>query len=596
MTPEDKAKFDAIVAKHNYKTPVQQQAAASDWFTTTAPKAAPPKPFAADVAIGAGKTAASFVEGSDVLGTMNRLEKGDTADLNVNKIPNLIDAANPLKKMNELAGKDTNWTGRDTTVKPSENPDWSGTSPAQRQQMEQPSNYAQQVGSTAAIVAANAAPFIKGGIPAIKGAAGAVMDTAGAVRDAMPHPIDKLRGTADTKIRQSYGTDIKQLLSSSGGIARKTAELSQKGIDLQKILSDEDVFKGLKVNNKRVEPNDAIDTIDNRIETLYNMKHKKILPVLDRYFKIDLGALQKGAKDFIEGNPGTVKDKDGILSNMKAQLAAYEAKFTREDPTREAGQFKPSEIDQIRADARSSGRDAKQNMKGDSEYAAIETAARDAVFNLTENLPVEGAENFVHLNDYMRQMISTSDFLNKHIRGASLENPRSRGMVMRFLGTMAGSTNGPLGILVGHGIGGLISDILSNTQLGSSFKMSLLRDLADGNPEILKQVDALSKELDAMQPKMLPPGSGKTTLPSSKMEWYAGPSKGNVSTNIEDAKYGPGDTMSNMEKEIMAALEGDLKDALENPSEYEHYTPDNELPVIDFGAGKRPESDLPTIR
>lgn len=42
MTPEIQAKVDAIKAKYNYQPPAAQKTAATDWFTTTAPKKAEP--------------------------------------------------------------------------------------------------------------------------------------------------------------------------------------------------------------------------------------------------------------------------------------------------------------------------------------------------------------------------------------------------------------------------------------------------------------------------------------------------------------------------------------------------------------------------
>ncbi len=154
-------------------TPQQSQAQSRVAELTAIAQKAQARPAIADVGIGAAKTAANFVEQGDVLGTMNRLAKGDTSDLNTNKIPNMIDAANPLKTMHSLSGDMKDWTGRDTSVTPSENPDWSGTSPAQRAQMEQPSNYNQKVGQSAAIVAANVLPIVA---PGLKSAAGGLKE------------------------------------------------------------------------------------------------------------------------------------------------------------------------------------------------------------------------------------------------------------------------------------------------------------------------------------------------------------------------------------------------------------------------------------
>lgn len=148
---------------------------------------APSRPIAEDVGIGAAKAGASFVQGADVLGTMNRMEKGD---LKPGQTPNLLDAANPLKAMHTIAGDKTDWTG-DTTPKPSETPDWTGMSPAQREEANQPQNYMQKVGQTAAIVGANVLPFAG---DAIKGGAARVGD---ALTPREPTPEETVQQATD---------------------------------------------------------------------------------------------------------------------------------------------------------------------------------------------------------------------------------------------------------------------------------------------------------------------------------------------------------------------------------------------------------------
>ncbi len=173
LTSAQIQQMNQITGMNKPVTPQQSQAQSRVAELTAIAQKAQARPAIADVGIGAAKTAANFVEQGDVLGTMNRLAKGDTSDLNTNKIPNMIDAANPLKTMHSLSGDTKDWTGRDTSVTPSETPDWSGTSPAQRAQMEQPSNYAQKVGQSGAIIAANTLPIVA---PGLKRAAGGLKE------------------------------------------------------------------------------------------------------------------------------------------------------------------------------------------------------------------------------------------------------------------------------------------------------------------------------------------------------------------------------------------------------------------------------------
>ncbi len=554
-------------------------------------------PLASDLAVGAEKTAANFVESSDVLGTMNRMAKGDTADLNANKIPNLIDAANPLKKMHELAGDKTNWTGVDTDVKPSENKDFSGTSPAERAQLEQPSNFSQQVGSTAAIVAANAAPFVGEAMPMIKGVAGKVTGaavgtagkaasaTADMAKSAAKAPLNALRGYADSKVRNSIKSDVQSTLKSTGAVSRRASEITEKGNDIQKTFSDPAVFNGLKVENGRVNPDGAIEVLDNRIEPLVDTLNKKVLPAMkDLGVTISLGDLWQRAKDYLEKNPGLEGDKQASIQRMQDQLSHYVEKAAKGGS--ETDSLPIDEADKIRADARASARDAKGTMKSDSEYAAIETAARDAVFDAMDKH--SDSPDFKVIRNYIKQTIEARDFANKNLRGLSVEKPRVRGTAMRLLGTIAGGTHGPLGILAGHGMGGLLADIVTNTQLGSSFKMSLIRDLTD-HPEMIKQAQELLAQVEKMQPPLLGPGKGiaPTKIPSGPT-MYSG--RGGVSTNMEDAAHGNGPARQDIEDEIAAAHD--------YHSQYEPYTPNEKLPTIDFGKGKKPSggSSLPTIR
>ncbi len=576
-------------------------------------------PLTSEVAKGAEKTAAGFVEQGDVLGTMNRIAKGDNADLNTNKIPNLMDAANPLKTMHKLAGEGGDWTGTDTTVKPSENKDFSGTSPAERAQMEQPSNYDQKVGQSGAIIAANVAPFAKEAVPVIKDAIGkppgpdggggsgirgalstAKNATVEAAKSAAKAPLNALRGYADSKVRDSIKSDVSSLFSKSGAISRRVSEVTGRGNDIQKTFSDPAVFDGLKVEGGRINPDAAIETLNSRIDPLIDILNKKVLPLLDdQGVKITLGDVWSRAKAYIEKSPGLLGDKKGVggtEARVRKQLEKYVEKSANEG--HEADSLPISDIDQLRSDARASARDAKDINKPDSEYSALETAARDAVFDKIDELPGAQTSDFRALRNYIKQNIEAKTFADKNLRGMSVEAGRTKGTAMRLLGTLAGGTNGPLGILVGHGMGGLLADIVTNTQLGSGFKMALIKDLTS-DPAMIQKAQSLLAEIEKMQPTLLPEGKGTPVSKPSGPTLYSGP--GGLSENIETATHGGGprgeyDSKGNhipqhdIEQEIHDAFDQSVPDP---------YTPDNKLPVIDYGKGKRAPSkgsNLPTIR
>ena len=86
------------------------------------------------------------------------------------------------------------------------------------------------------------------------------------------------------------------------------------------------------------------------------------------------------------------------------------------------------EIDQFRATFRQSARDAKGLLKRSSEYATLEKALRDTEFNITDNLQslgIEKAGEFKSLNNYVKDMINTSEFLNKTLRGQTVKGGRA---------------------------------------------------------------------------------------------------------------------------------------------------------------------------
>jgi hypothetical protein len=70
------------------------------------------------------------------------------------------------------------------------------------------------------------------------------------------------------------------------------------------------------------------------------------------------------------------------------------------------------------------------------------------------------------------------------------------------VGAVAGSSGGVFGSLVGAEVGGILSDIVTNNQLGSSIKMALIREITD-SPDAIKLAEELVRQADTYAPKQI---------------------------------------------------------------------------------------------
>lgn len=296
---------------------------------------------------------------------------------------------------------------------------------------------------------------------------------------------DGILGYKDAKTKTWIQNDVDQLLNSTRGLTRANTIAKDSNVNLNKILAEPAIFRGLDVENGKINPDRAINVVDERIEPLMELK-SRMLPELDRFVSpVRRESIMFRALDAIRGKLSPA-DELSLIERIKEQMAAVPE------------ELKVSEIDILRAQMRKSARDARGQMKSDSEYAALEKAARDSVFDITDNLPVENAAEYVAMNDYIRQMIHTRDFLDETLRNQTVKGGRLGGYAMRLLGSLAGSTFGPAGVFGGHVLGGVFADIILNNQLGSSFKMKLISNLTD-DPVIIRTAEALLNGLEQHQ-------------------------------------------------------------------------------------------------
>lgn len=347
---------------------------------------------------------------------------------------------------------------------------------------------AQDPNATVGSVAKEAA--IMGGTGALGGAA---------LGGGLAVPSAAIRGTAKTvstiaNPQKAIEREVDQLFKSTRGIESKVKLASQKNTDLRKIVSDPVVFKGIKVSNQTINPDEAIGVIDNRIETLISAK-REMLPELDRYVpKLSREQIREDAIRRVAGTASPADEQD-IINAINKQVDALPE------------QVSLTELDSLRARFRKSSRDAKGLQKRDSEYSTLENSTRDLLFQATDNLPFDTNGQFAALNTYVKDMLETRQFLDKTLRGQKVKGGRLGIYAGRMVGAIAGIKGGVLGSIMTSELGGAIMSVITNNQLGNSMKMRLIRNITD-DPKIIKEVEQLLKKSIDYQAPRLPAGQG----------------------------------------------------------------------------------------
>lgn len=333
------------------------------------------------------------------------------------------------------------------------------------------------------------------------GAFGGVLPVTGKVLDlALPK-----RRTE--KVLGQIRSDVDELFTANKAISNAEQLALRKNVPLRDVLSDPTIFKGIKVENQSVVPDEAIETIADRLDIAMDAKGK-LLPEIDAVtMPVPRDVLRQKAYDSVRGQY-TPADEQDILKAIDKQINALPEKL------------KPSEIDAFRARARKSSRDAKGLQKSTSEYTALENAARDTVFEMTDNLPFDTNKEYPALNNYIKNLIEVQTFLDKTLRGKKVKGGRLGTYTGKIIGAIAGSQGGVLGSIAGSELGGAIANILSNAQLGNSLKMSLIKNMTD-DPAIIKAVQDLLQKAQKYNPldvKALP--AGATRLPPTQSKQF----------------------------------------------------------------------------
>lgn len=301
---------------------------------------------------------------------------------------------------------------------------------------------------------------------------------------------------AESKFITNMQKDIEDLVKSKRSIENKVLGLEEGGTPIRDMLSERPIYEGLKVEKGTINPDKAIGLVDERIDRGLTVT-KGLLPEMDKYIPdISKDVLRRKAYSEVAKQGLLQADEEDILRAIDKQIDAM------------SDMLKPSKIDEIRAKARNSSRTAKGQLKRNNEYAAIESAARDLVFESADQLPTATKGQFAELRTYIKQNIDLKTFLDETIRGQKVAGGRLGVYVGRGIGAVAGAQGGIFTSILGAEAGGKVASILMNNQLGSSVKLKLIREITD-NPTVLKEAELfLGVQKAYVPPKLAPATSG----------------------------------------------------------------------------------------
>lgn len=396
--------------------------------------------------------------------------------------------------------------------------------------------------------------------------------------DTVTDAFEKVRTVVDNKYRNVIENDVDELLKQTRGIQGKVQLMKDRNTDVAPILKDISVFKGLKVEGGKIDPTEAVKTVQDRIDVLMDAK-RETLPTVSRYVPdVTRDEVRAYAKRKARG---TVPDADenALMARIDKQVDALPEKMSL------------TELDEKRALFRKSARDARGLQKQGDHYSTLENATRDIVFDRIETLPQGIGEQYVALNDYIKQLINTSEFLDKTVRGQIVKGGRLGRFGAQVVGAVAGGSGGNVfTAIIGARLAEAVQSILLNNQLGSSIKMRLIRNITDNNPEAVRMAEQLLKDVrDYQQPLLPAPREG---APRS------------VVYGTETIPVAPqGSTILYPNKKVQVGGDAPTNTPQQGtPSEpYRPYDLYEKEGVIDFGKPakskfKKQQKDLPVIR
>lgn len=329
-----------------------------------------------------------------------------------------------------------------------------------------------------------------------------------AAKSIKQYTVDYLKKQKDAKfikLKNDIKIEVNDLIEGNKSFSKKVNDALKLNTDIKKQLSDPFVYRGLKVENGVINPEQAIRTIQNKIDLLMDAK-SKVLPQVSKYTpKITKKLFREKAINELKLEGLTPADAKMAIKRLDIQLESL------------PNEISIIELDLLRAQSRKSSRLASGQQKPSSEYTAMENASRDLIFETTDNLLINRKGEFAALNQQIKDLIVTLEFLNKNIKGAKVKGGRLGKITGRIIGSITGTPGGILGSILGSEIGGIVADIVMNNQLGSALKMKLISKFIE-DPAVLSQIEALVKEIELYEmPKLEAPTTEfKSQMPSGK--------------------------------------------------------------------------------
>lgn len=327
---------------------------------------------------------------------------------------------------------------------------------------------------------------------------------------------------------QKIKKDINNLLSRNKTIQNKVSLFeNQRNIPIKEYLSRPEIFSGLKVRDGSIVAEESVNLVQRQIDDLMQAKSGIIDEVEQFIPKTSKEVLRKEAVDSVSGVTTPADEKD-IIKSINKQIDAL------------PGELSVRQLDDLRSSFRKASRDARDLQKRNSEYTILENVFRDKVFKVTDNLPFDTNKEFASLNNEIKNLIGVQNFIEKNLSGSKVKGGRLGTYTARVLGGIAGSTKGPFGAILGSEIGATVSRIIQNSQLGSSFKMKLIRNMTD-DPQVLNMAKDLIERTKNYNPLSTPALSSgsitvgpRSSLPSSRV---INASKGDPGRNPETGKF-----------------------------------------------------------
>lgn len=307
-----------------------------------------------------------------------------------------------------------------------------------------------------------------------------------------PVDMNVLRGEVDRRILSSINDDVDELVKQTRGVEGKTKLMERRNTDVAEILKDRDVFRGLKVEAGKINPDEAIATVQKRKDILMDAK-SRMLPSINRFVPVTTrDEVYDLASRAIRGKVPPA-DEASILARLQRQTNAMPDSVSA------------VELDALRAQFRKAARDARGLQKPGDHYGALENATRDLLFSKIDELPVSSRGEWAQLNNHIKNLINTEEYLDKTIRGQIVKGRRLGGYTAKLLGAIAGSNGGVFGTIAGMELGGMIQSIVMNNTLGSALKLKLLRNI-DAPQEAIQLAEQMIRNAQDMRPVLLEAG------------------------------------------------------------------------------------------